>query len=165
MREGKKKNVMVYLDPELVKEAKELGLNLSKVCENAIKEAIRRLKGENCQNILHSQVSDVSESDGHAKNWWIGRDLNPRPPECKSPVARYAEQMLQELGFQHTRWVVGLPSKTTPAVEASKQVRYVCHVYGVKHTLDPHSFSRTENKPELLNRLARSSEVEQPHRH
>ena len=46
MRRGKKKNVMVYLDPKVVEEARELGLNISKVCENALKEAIRRLKGE-----------------------------------------------------------------------------------------------------------------------
>ena len=43
MPKGKKKNVMLYLDPEVVRKAKELGLNLSKVCENALKEAIRRL--------------------------------------------------------------------------------------------------------------------------
>jgi len=54
MRRGKKKNVVIYLDPEVVKEAKELGLNISKVCENALKEAIRRLKGEYPQNVLNS---------------------------------------------------------------------------------------------------------------
>lgn len=63
LREGRKKNFMVYLDPQVVKEARELDLNISKTCENALKEAIRQLKGENCQNILNSQMSDGSESD------------------------------------------------------------------------------------------------------
>ncbi len=81
MRDVNKKSVMVYLDPKVVKEARELGLNLSKVSENALKEAIRRLKGESCQNILNSHFSDTSESEE-----WTGRDLNPRPPECKSGV-------------------------------------------------------------------------------
>ncbi len=45
MRRGKKKNVMVYLDPEVVREARELGLNISRVSENALREAIRKLKG------------------------------------------------------------------------------------------------------------------------
>jgi hypothetical protein len=49
MRKGRKKNVVLYLDPEVVREAKELGLNISKVCENALKEAVRRLKGEDCE--------------------------------------------------------------------------------------------------------------------
>lgn len=34
------------IDEEAVKTAHELGLNISKVAENALKEAIRRLKGE-----------------------------------------------------------------------------------------------------------------------
>lgn len=58
LRKGKKDNVMLYLDPNVVREARELGLNLSKVCENALKEAIRRLKGENPQNNLDSKLSE-----------------------------------------------------------------------------------------------------------
>ena len=41
---------MVYLDPEVVKEVRELGLNLSKISENALKEAIRRLRTPSVQN-------------------------------------------------------------------------------------------------------------------
>ena len=55
MRDVNKKSVMVYLDPEVVKEARELGLNISRICENALKEAIRRLKGENSQNNFNHQ--------------------------------------------------------------------------------------------------------------
>ena len=41
--------MVLYLDPEVVREAKELGLNLPKVCEKALKDAIKRLKGEDCE--------------------------------------------------------------------------------------------------------------------
>ncbi|GEM_PF-3473635 len=51
MRRGKKKNVVIYLDSGIVKEAKELGLNISKICENALKEVIKRLK-ENIPQIF-----------------------------------------------------------------------------------------------------------------
>ena len=41
---GTKGKLTLYVDLELVKEAKELGLNISKVCENALKMAIEQLK-------------------------------------------------------------------------------------------------------------------------
>lgn len=41
----------ILVDKKVVKEAKELGLNISKTSENALKEAIRRLKGSSRQNI------------------------------------------------------------------------------------------------------------------
>ena len=40
----------IELNPELVNIAYEMGLNVSKTCENALKEAIRRLKGFNSEN-------------------------------------------------------------------------------------------------------------------
>jgi hypothetical protein len=39
-----KKNVMIRIDANLVQKAKELGLNISKVSENALKEMIRRIE-------------------------------------------------------------------------------------------------------------------------
>ena len=48
---GKKGYVTIYVDKEIAKEARELGLNISKICENALKEAIRKLKGENCERM------------------------------------------------------------------------------------------------------------------
>ncbi len=53
----------IDLSPELVNLANEIGLNASKICENALKLAISRLQGMNF--------------------WWTGRDLNPRPPRCQ----------------------------------------------------------------------------------
>jgi post-segregation antitoxin (ccd killing protein) len=48
--ERRKKSVMVYLDPKVVAEARELGLNILKICENALKKAIKRLKGQKSKN-------------------------------------------------------------------------------------------------------------------
>jgi len=42
---GKKGKVTLYIDDQVVRAAKEAGLNLSKISENALKEAIARLKG------------------------------------------------------------------------------------------------------------------------
>jgi post-segregation antitoxin (ccd killing protein) len=41
----------IELNPELVNMAYEMGLNVSKTCENALKEAIRRLQGFNTENL------------------------------------------------------------------------------------------------------------------
>jgi len=46
--------VNLTIDEEVVRKAKELGLNLSKTCENALKEAIRRLEGSNSQSGLET---------------------------------------------------------------------------------------------------------------
>ena len=46
---GKKTYVTIYVDEEVVKKAKELGFNISKLCENAMKQAIKRMEGSNCQ--------------------------------------------------------------------------------------------------------------------
>ena len=37
----------IELSPELINVAYEMGLNVSKTCENALKEAIKRLQGSN----------------------------------------------------------------------------------------------------------------------
>jgi hypothetical protein len=39
-----KKNVMIRIDENLVQKAKEIGLNISKVSENALKEIIARIE-------------------------------------------------------------------------------------------------------------------------
>jgi post-segregation antitoxin (ccd killing protein) len=41
---GTNKQILLYIDTEIAKKAKDLGLNLSKVSENALKEAVRRLE-------------------------------------------------------------------------------------------------------------------------
>jgi hypothetical protein len=51
-------NTTVCLNPELTNLAKELGLNISKTCENALKLAISRLQG------LNPETTDVSPQFG-----------------------------------------------------------------------------------------------------
>jgi hypothetical protein len=60
-----KKNLMVYIEAEVVEKAKDLGLNISKVCENCLKDMIRRIEGSNPSKDCPEQV-------------WCGRrDSNP----------------------------------------------------------------------------------------
>ncbi len=44
---GKKRNVLLYMDEEIVEKAKKIGLNISQYCENCLKQAIERLEGLN----------------------------------------------------------------------------------------------------------------------
>ena len=45
----RKQKVTINLDPEVVRKARELGLNISKIAENALKEYIKRLEGSDLQ--------------------------------------------------------------------------------------------------------------------
>ena len=45
-------NTIIELNPELANLACEIGLNPSKICENALKSAISRLQGVNLNNCL-----------------------------------------------------------------------------------------------------------------
>ena len=77
-KQRKRKNVVITLDPELVEKAKELGLNISKVCENALIQAVKALE------------ATFAEKGGNLGTvgswWWTGRDLNPRPPPCEGGI-------------------------------------------------------------------------------
>ena len=65
---GTKGKLTLYVDLELVKEAKELGLNISKICENALKIAIEQIRP------LYKKNSP--ENFERCGGW----DLNPRTP-------------------------------------------------------------------------------------
>ncbi|MCD6088258.1 type II toxin-antitoxin system CcdA family antitoxin [Candidatus Bathyarchaeota archaeon] len=43
-KQRKRKNVVITLDPELVKKARKLGLNISKICENTLIQAVKALE-------------------------------------------------------------------------------------------------------------------------
>ena len=62
-----KVNTCLYIDRKVLETAKRIGLNVSKVSENALKEAIRRLGGQEPEAGLNSQT----DREGR------GRDLNP----------------------------------------------------------------------------------------
>ena len=71
-----KKNVMIRIDENLVRKAKEIGLNISKVSENALKEIIRRIESPSAQKTLKTII-------GGAARIWTGvpsaRGSEPRP--------------------------------------------------------------------------------------
>ncbi len=71
----------IYVDEETIKKAKEIGLNISKVCENCLKEATKRLGTPSSQTMPNREVGDQHQDI--AKQWWTGRDLNPRPRRCQ----------------------------------------------------------------------------------
>lgn len=63
-----KKMTTVRIDENLLKKAQELGLNVSKICENALKYYIAVMEQANKKLTLNQH------------GWSLGRDLNPRPP-------------------------------------------------------------------------------------
>ena len=69
-----KKNVMIRIEDELVEKAREIGLNISKVSENALKDLITRIEGPN------RPKDSNNDSNGSKKDQWWGRpDLNRGP--------------------------------------------------------------------------------------
>ena len=75
---GKKKLTTMRLDEDLVKKAHDLGLNVTKFCENALKELIKRIESPDSSKVVENS------SDGPKNNNWWGRpDLN-RSPESPS---------------------------------------------------------------------------------
>ena len=75
---NKKRNVVLYLDKELVEKSRELGFNLSKTFENHLK----------CLITQFSTGNSVNHSDSAIKNdeWWAEPDLNRRPLARKANV-------------------------------------------------------------------------------
>jgi hypothetical protein len=73
-----KKNVVLYLDRELVEKTRELGFNLSKTFENHLKHLLTQFSNVNpATNIGNSKNSE---------GWWAGPDSNQRPLARKANV-------------------------------------------------------------------------------
>ena len=64
-----KVSTCLYIDRKIMKTAKEVGLNMSKVAENALAEAIGKLTGSKQETAFKNQPSVNFEGRG--------RDLNP----------------------------------------------------------------------------------------
>ncbi len=58
---GKNVKVNLTIDEDVVKEAKEIGLNLSKISENALKEAISALKRSKTETNGGNAINTVTE--------------------------------------------------------------------------------------------------------
>ena len=53
---GKKRNVVLYLDAELVRKTRELGFNLSRTCENHFKQLINQFSSVYSANNSENNV-------------------------------------------------------------------------------------------------------------
>ena len=73
-----KRNVVLYVDKQLVEKSKELGFNLSKTFENHLKQITTQF----------SQSKQPNTEDSTSKNpdEWAGPDLNRRPLARKANV-------------------------------------------------------------------------------
>ncbi len=63
---GKQGRVNLSIDSEIVEKAKELGLNLSKVSENALKEMIRRIESPYELNVVKTRSVDGKTQEPRA---------------------------------------------------------------------------------------------------
>ena len=78
---AKKVRVNLYVDDEVLAEAQELGLNISKTCENCLKQAIRQLRP------IYGENKPSDNPDGaHNDDRWAGPDLNRRPSARQADV-------------------------------------------------------------------------------
>ena len=63
---GKLKLTAIWIDEEDLEKAKKVGINISQICRNAVKEAIRRMEGP----ITQEKFKNVSNS-GPQKNQMV----------------------------------------------------------------------------------------------
>jgi post-segregation antitoxin (ccd killing protein) len=73
-----KKTVGITLPEDLIERARNQGLNISKVTENAPASILDYLQVQNAKPVLDETSSK--------KFQWTGRDLNPRLPHCECGV-------------------------------------------------------------------------------
>ena len=73
---GKKRMTSIRIDGEIIDKAKEIGLNISQFCENALKQGIKALEQTKIQTETNGGYIDArSASRQHVEG--RGRDLNP----------------------------------------------------------------------------------------
>ncbi len=75
---NQKGNVALYLDKELVKKSKDLGLNLSKTFENHLKHLLTQFLIDNSLINFNSTIKNYEK--------WAEPDLNRRPLARKANV-------------------------------------------------------------------------------
>jgi len=63
---GKKRNVVLYLDGEIVEKIRELGFNLSKTCENHLKHLINQFSS--IYSVNNSEKCKIG-SPGYQNLW------------------------------------------------------------------------------------------------
>ena len=73
-----KRNVVLYLDKDLVEKSKEMGFNLSKTFENHLKYLITGNSPVSTQNISNLTIQN--------SKWWAGPDSDRRPSARQADV-------------------------------------------------------------------------------
>jgi len=86
----RKVKVTINLEPEVAKKAKELGLNISKICENALKDYIDKVTGFNSNNTTEnsSKNTNLLVVDGYRFTSWF-KFLNLRLDRGENITFRY----------------------------------------------------------------------------
>ena len=77
---GKKRLTSMRIDEDLLKKAHDLGLNVSKVCENALKEMIKRLETP----VAQKEPKDCP--DNPQENGVVARGRFELPPAGPEPA-------------------------------------------------------------------------------
>jgi hypothetical protein len=75
--------VNLTIDEEVKKKAEELGLNLSRVAENALKEAVRRLEAKDSRESFIGDADFSVNAFPKRVVWCGGRDLDPCSPKAR----------------------------------------------------------------------------------
>lgn len=67
---NKKRNVVLYLDKELVEKSRDLGFNISKTFENTLKQLVN----------TYSNVNSLNNNKNNKvqNGWWAGPDSDPK---------------------------------------------------------------------------------------
>ena len=79
----------IRIEKELLEKAQQYGLNLSKTVETLLDYYLKGIEQTLTKIQNQNQTLPIKEGIGNVvsdKEWWTGRDLNPRPPECESGV-------------------------------------------------------------------------------
>jgi post-segregation antitoxin (ccd killing protein) len=74
----------ITIDPQVLKKAKEYGLNVSKIAENALKEYIRRLEGSSQQTETNGGYTDT-RSVSHQHRMVDGTGFEPATSAMPTP--------------------------------------------------------------------------------
>ena len=91
--------VTIRIDPEVWRKARELGINMSRTCENALKHEIQRI----IEAKRKGNYKSPSDRKAQCLYWSPGRDSNPRPAAYEAA----AITGLSYRGFLSSIFVVG----------------------------------------------------------
>jgi len=119
----KKKSTCLYLDKEVVETARRMGLNISKVSENALKATIRRLESPKQADSLRSQAN----LEGRDRDSNPGAGLHRPAKESLSHFADFLRVDLQlsratmkEHVFEAKRFLVWLKENDVALKDVSR---------------------------------------------